>query len=202
MKAKSDTRGEAMIGTRKTISIGGRLAALLGVAVVVAACGGGSSSSKTSSAAASSYGATTSAASVGTTKGSLGTYLVGSSGRSLYIWVADSGGKSACSGACASAWPPLTTKAQPTATGGASASDLGMITRSDGTEQVTYKGHPLYYYAGDNSAGATNGQGSNQFGARWWLISPSGGQVSKSSTSSSTSGSTGSSSRYSSGGWG
>jgi predicted lipoprotein with Yx(FWY)xxD motif len=135
----------------------------------------------------------------------VGTYLTGASGRSLYIWVADSGGKSSCSGACASAWPPLITKGAPTATSGAVASDLGVITRSDGTKQVTYKGRPLYYFAGDTAAGMTNGQGSNQFGAKWWLLSPSGGTVGGGSSSkpASTSGSSGSSTSSSSGGgWG
>jgi predicted lipoprotein with Yx(FWY)xxD motif len=197
-----------MVGARTRTYYAGRLAAALGVAVIVAACGSNSSSSsKSSSAAASSsgYGAsnTATAVSIKTAKNSLGTYLTGPSGRALYIWVADTGGKSSCSGACASTWPPLTTKATPTASGGAMASDLGMTTRSDGSKQVTYNGHPLYYYAGDTAAGSTNGQGSNQYGAKWWLISPSGGQVGSASATTKTSGSsTGSSSSSSGGGWG
>jgi predicted lipoprotein with Yx(FWY)xxD motif len=186
---------------------------VLGVSVIAAACGSSSSSSSTASSAAAgtspyssgaSTTATATAAAVGTAKNSLGTYLTGTNGRSLYIWLADSGGKSACSGACASAWPPLTTKSSPTAGGGAAAADLGMITRSDGTNQVTYKGHPLYYYAGDTAAGMTNGNGSNQFGAKWWLISPSGNQVGSAakSSSSASSSSTTSSGGSSGGGWG
>lgn len=139
---------------------------------------------------------------VGTANGSVGTYLTGASGRALYIWVADSSGKSACSGACAQAWPPLTDSSTPKVTGGAQAADLSLITRSDGTKQVAYKGRPLYYYAGDTGAGSTNGQGSNQFGAKWWLISPSGGTVGSSSSSASSSSSSGSSSGGSSGGGG
>jgi predicted lipoprotein with Yx(FWY)xxD motif len=114
---------------------------------------------------------------VRTTKSSLGTYLTGASGRALYIWVADRKGRSNCSGACAAVWPPLVTKAAPNATGGVIAADLGTITRSDGTKQVTYTGRPLYYYVGDTAPGMTSGQGSGQFGAKWWLISPSGGWV-------------------------
>jgi predicted lipoprotein with Yx(FWY)xxD motif len=129
---------------------------------------------------------------VKTASGANGTYLVGPSGRALYLWVADNGGKSNCSGACASAWPPLTTTGTPTASDGAQASDLGTITRSDGTKQVTYMGHPLYYFVGDPSAGSTTGQGNNGFGAKWWLVAPSGAAItaagSGSSSSSSSSG--------------
>jgi predicted lipoprotein with Yx(FWY)xxD motif len=86
--------------------------------------------------------------------------------------VADSGGKSACAGACAQAWPPLEGSA--TAGTGVNSSDLGTTTRSDGSKQVTYKGHPLYYFIADKSAGSTTGQGNNSFGAKWWLVAPSG----------------------------
>ncbi|HUN38126.1 MAG TPA: hypothetical protein VMU95_39550 [Trebonia sp.] len=75
-------------------------------------------------------------------------------------------------------------------------SDLSTITRSDGTKQVTYDGHPLYYFAGDSSAGQANGQGSDSFGAKWWLVSPAGADVTATVTSftagSSGSGSSGS----------
>ncbi len=64
-----------------------------------------------------------------------------------------------------------------TAAGSAKASDLGTITRSDGTKQVTYDGHPLYYFVGDSAAGQTNGQGSDNFGAKWWLVAPSGAEI-------------------------
>jgi len=84
------------------------------------------------------------------------------------------------------------------------ASDLGTIMRSDGSEQVTYKGHPLYYFVADTSAGSTKGQGSDGFGAKWWLIAPSGAAITASATSASSGGSSsgGSSSSSSSGGWG
>jgi hypothetical protein len=89
-----------------------------------------------------------------------------------------------------------------TASGSAVASDLGTITRSDGTKQVTYDGHPLYYFAGDSGAGQANGQGSDGFGAKWWLVSPAGGDVTATVTSftasSSGSGSSGSGSSGSS----
>jgi hypothetical protein len=83
----------------------------------------------------------------------------------------------------------------PKLTGGANVANVTLISRSDGTKQVAYEGRPLYYYVGDTGPGMTNGQGSNQFGAKWWLISPAGG----SSSAASSSGSSGSSSG---GGWG
>ncbi len=109
-----------------------------------------------------------------TTTGSAGTYLTDSSGASLYLWVADTGSTSTCSGACATAWPPLLTTGKPTAGGKADASLLGTTTRSDGKKQVTYAGHPLYTFIGDKHAGDTAGQGSNGFGAKWWLVTPAG----------------------------
>jgi hypothetical protein len=70
-----------------------------------------------------------------------------------------------------------TATATATATGGAKASDIGTITRSDGTKQVTYDGHPLYYFAGDSIPGMASGQGSDGFGAKWWLVAPTGSDV-------------------------
>jgi predicted lipoprotein with Yx(FWY)xxD motif len=90
------------------------------------------------------------------------------------MWVGDDIGKSNCSGDCALAWPPLITSARPVARGGAASADVGTISRADGTKQVTYKGHPLYYFVVDSGPGTTKGQGSGSFGARWWLLSPSG----------------------------
>lgn len=166
-----------------SLRAGGAVAAV-GVSLALAACGG-SSSSHSAAASPSGYSkgsavsqpSSSSAVSIGTTKGSMGTYLTGASGRALYLWVADKGGKSACSGACAGVWPPLTTSGTPKVSGGAQASDLGTISRSDGTKQVTYKGHPLYYYVADKGAGQTTGQGSNSFGAKWWLVGPTGSQI-------------------------
>jgi predicted lipoprotein with Yx(FWY)xxD motif len=172
----------------------------IAVALVVAACGSSSSSSTSSKHAASSTPVSTNASAtsvmVKTAHSSLGTILVGPNGKTLYLFELDKQGKSNCSGACASIWPPLTTTGKPGASGGAMAADLGTVTRSDGTKQVTYKGHPLYYYAADNSPGKTTGQGLNQFGAKWWVVAPSGAAITKSgsggkSSSSSSSGSWG-----------
>ena len=117
------------------------------------------------------------AAAVSTASGALGTFLVGPDGRTLYLFEKDTGTTSACAGACATAWPPLTTTGAPTAGGAAEASLLGTTKRQDGTTEVTYAGHPLYYYAGDMAPGEANGQGLDQFGAEWYVLSPSGAAI-------------------------
>ena len=165
----------------------GAVAALIGVSVLVAACGSSSSSTTTTAAAGSGSSATSSSATatsaaakgtaISTTKGADGTFLTGAGGRALYLWVADSKGMSSCSGACAKAWPPLITTGKPAASGSVQASQLGTIKRSDGSEQVTYNGHPLYYFEGDPKSGTTNGQGSDAFGAKWWLVTPAGAAI-------------------------
>ena len=155
-----------------------RFGALMAVALLAAACGSsGSSSSSTSTGAQAGASASGSAMVISTKAGSAGTFLTDGSGRTVYLWVKDGTGSSACSGACAALWPPVTTSGSPTASGSAKASDLGTITRSDGAKQVTYDGHALYYYAGDSGAGQTNGQGTDSFGAKWWLIAPAGSSI-------------------------
>jgi predicted lipoprotein with Yx(FWY)xxD motif len=102
----------------------------------------------------------------------------------MYLWEADKGSTSSCSGSCAQAWPPVTTTGKPTAGSGVTASMLGTTKRSDGSEQVTYNGHPLYYFVADTSAGSTKGQGSDGFGAKWWLVAPAGTAITASGSSS------------------
>jgi predicted lipoprotein with Yx(FWY)xxD motif len=154
------------------------------VAVVVAACGSSSSTNSSAASAANQAPASgASATSVRTASGADGRYLVGSSGRALYLWVADPNDKSVCAGACAKFWPPLLTKSAPVAAAGVTARQLGTITRSNGSRQVTYDGHPLYYFALDKSMGSITGQGSDNFGAKWWLVAPSGTAITKSGSS-------------------
>jgi predicted lipoprotein with Yx(FWY)xxD motif len=154
-------------------------------ALVLAACGGSSTSSSSGSGSTPSYGAakpsnsntsnSAGAASLVSTKtSSLGTFLVDGNGRTLYLWDADHGSMSTCTAACAQAWPPLTTTATPKASGAVKASLLGTTKRADGSREVTYAGHPLYTFAGDTQAGQTTGQGSNSFGAPWWVVTPAG----------------------------
>jgi predicted lipoprotein with Yx(FWY)xxD motif len=156
-----------------------RLAVLaLASALVLAACGSSGSSSTSSSytpPAGSTAGSSPRPASVvGTKTSSLGTFLVDAKGRALYLWDADHGSMSTCSGACAQAWPPLTATGTPKASGLVKSSLLGTTMRSDGSHEVTYAGHPLYYFAGDTQPGQTTGQGSNGFGAPWWVVTPAG----------------------------
>lgn len=105
---------------------------------------------------------------------SLGTVLVDSNGRTLYLFEKDKGSSSTCYGSCATSWPPITTSGTARAGSGITLSLLGATKRMDGTSQINYNGHPLYYYAGDSSPGQTTGEGLNQFGARWFVLSPSG----------------------------
>jgi len=144
----------------------------------------GPASASSPPAAGSSASASTTGTVITTHAGSAGTFLTDGSGRTVYLWAKDGMNMSACSGACAAAWPPVPATGTLTAAGGAKASDLGTITRSDGTRQATYDGHPLYYFVGDSAAGQTNGQGSDNFGAKWWLVGPSGAQITGSDTAS------------------
>jgi predicted lipoprotein with Yx(FWY)xxD motif len=112
-----------------------------------------------------------------TASGGGGTFLTDGAGHAIYLWTADGTDKSTCSGACAGAWPPVTTTGSVTGKNGVQSTDLKTIARSDGSMQVTYFGHPLYYFAGDSSAGEANGQGSDGFGAKWWLVSTAGQDV-------------------------
>jgi predicted lipoprotein with Yx(FWY)xxD motif len=114
----------------------------------------------------------------------------------LYLWQADAGSNSTCSGECAADWPPLLTSGAPTARSGAKASLLGTTKRADGTEQVTYDRHPLYLFAGDTASGQTNGQGSTGFGALWYVLSPGGNQITGSPSTSGPASGSGSSSGY------
>lgn len=174
-------------GTSLKLRAAGAAALAAAAAVAVAGCGSSGSSSSSAAAPAaspssSSSSSTTSSAAAGsvsisTAKASSGTYLTGANGRALYLWVPDKNGKSVCSGACAKAWPPLTTNGTPKVSGGVVASKLGTFTRSDGSKQVTYNGHPLYYFVADKSAGSTSGEGNTSFGAPWWLVAPSGNAI-------------------------
>jgi predicted lipoprotein with Yx(FWY)xxD motif len=162
------------------------------IALVVAGCGsggGGGSSSSAKPASPSSAGTSLTSAST-----SLGKIITDGSGRTLYLFAKDTGPKSTCTGVCASDWMPFTAKSKPAAGGGVSAGAIKLVKRSDGTKQVTLDDHPLYFFAGDQSAGQINGQGVNEFGAQWWTVAPSGTKVTaapKSSSNSSSSSSSG-----------
>jgi len=99
----------------------------------------------------------------------------GLNGNGLSVGVLGPAGSALC--ACAAAWPPVTASAMPMAGGGVSQSLLGTTKRADGTEQVTYNGHPLYYFAADTGAGMVKGQGSKEFGAGWYVLNAKGSKI-------------------------
>ncbi|HZA83520.1 MAG TPA: hypothetical protein VFC13_18980 [Actinomycetes bacterium] len=163
------------------------LAALAAVGVLAAGCGSngsGSSSSGGSGGGVHGSPGTSSGgngqsgvAMVKTASSKVGTILVDANGRTLYLFEKDQPNRSACAGACASAWPIDHTSAAPKAGGQVKASLLGTIKRSDGTTQVTYNQHPLYYFVRDTAAGQLNGQGVDAFGGGWDVLSPSGNKI-------------------------
>jgi predicted lipoprotein with Yx(FWY)xxD motif len=149
--------------------------------VVLAACGtsgnssGGGGPYGPAASSTPAAGAPAGAAALTLRHTSLGTILTNGQGFTLYAFEADKGTTSACSGACAAAWPPATTSvAHITVTGGAAKSLVGEITRADGQRQLTYAGHPLYRFSGDDAPGSTNGQGSEAFGAQWDALTGTG----------------------------
>jgi len=170
----------------------GLLTAITAVSLIAAACSSSKPSSVNAGAGQTSTGG---AVTIETHSGPMGTYLTDGQGRSLYMFASDTSSKSSCTGQCLTSWPALTGTA--TASGAANASLLGTLS---GTGQVTYGGHPLYTYSGDKSAGDTTGQGIDNFGAKWWLLTPSGQQLTATSGSSSSSSSS-SSSGGGGGGW-
>lgn len=178
----------------KTLPLVSALAAA--AALAVAGCGGGSSSGESgaygpgatagSTQAASGesggsrYGGSSPSAASGSAAvsvssvGDVGKVLVDSQGLTLYYFEEDKGGKSACYGACASAWPPLTTGGAPHAMSGAQSGKLGTTPRRDGTTQVTYTGRPLYTYVANKKPGEDNGTDVHSFGAAWYPLHPNG----------------------------
>ena len=131
-----------------------------------------------------------------------GRYLADSQGHSLYLFEKDEGGESYCNGACAAVWPALETEAMPHAGPGVDAAALGTIKRDDGDMQVTYHGHPLYYYAADASTpGKTKGEDIDQFGAGWYLVTAGGKSIESQSKSHSGSNSDNSGSNSGGGGY-
>ena len=157
------------------------------IALAVTGCGGGSGGA-TAASPAPPKTTSGSSATIGLANTGLGKILVDSQGRTIYLFQKDAGTKSACSGACATAWPPVLATGKPTIGSGLKASLVGTSRRSDGASQVTYNGHPLYRFVKDQKPGDTTGQGVNAFGGGWFALSAAGTQVSGSGTSSSSGG--------------
>jgi predicted lipoprotein with Yx(FWY)xxD motif len=152
---------------------------VVAIAMLTAACGGTTSTATASPAASPAASPVASPAATGTkiavaTNAKLGQLLVDDKGMTVYLFVADTGTASTCYTSCASIWPPVLTNGAPQAGTGADASLLGTTTRTDGKIEVTYAGHPLYYFVQDKAAGDATGQGVNGFGGLWWVLTPSG----------------------------
>jgi predicted lipoprotein with Yx(FWY)xxD motif len=182
-----------------------RMAGAVGVAAIgltLAACSSGGSSTAASSPSSSSPSAASAPASssapsapasssapsapasssaptvsLGSVSGIPGKFLVGSDGKTLYLFEADKGTKSACTGACAQAWPYATVTGTPTAGSGVNKSLLGTTKAPDGSTQLTYGGHPLYYFVADTGSGTAKGQNSKAFGAGWYVVAPTGKKI-------------------------
>ncbi|CAG7644005.1 COG4315 family predicted lipoprotein [Actinacidiphila bryophytorum] len=175
------------------------IAALAGTAfaaVAASACSGSSSPSAASDGGTASppasvalqEAAKTAPPTVTTKQVSLGKILVNDKNLTLYFFEADKTSKSTCTGACAAAWPPLVVKNKPTGAGGVQSKLLSTSERSQGTNQVTYNGHPLYRFAGDRNPGDVNGQGLNNFGAKWYVVGTDGKTITTATTTNPGSG--------------
>ena len=158
----------------KPLSLLLAFAAIALVALVVAGCGGGSDQATAASGSSNAGGSAT----IGMSKiGGLGSVLVDSQGRTVYLFEKDTGPNSTCFGACATEWPPVTTSGKPKAGNGVTAAMLGTTKRSDGKTQVTYNGHPLYLFEADRKPGDATGQNVDAFGAEWYVLSPAGNRI-------------------------
>jgi predicted lipoprotein with Yx(FWY)xxD motif len=169
---KSGARNLVRVGAMTRMAVVLTLTAALGVAGLVAA-------------GAVARSATQTNATISLRKTKLGPVLVSSKGHTLYLFAKDRNGRSACSGSCATVWPPLLSRT-PTAGAGVKSSLLGTTKRSNGSLQVTYNRHPLYTYALDKQAGQTNGEGSSAFGAKWYAVSAGGTAVIKAPATTTT----------------
>ena len=133
----------------------------IAAALVIAACGSSSTNNGGSGGSGGSAGSTTalSAKKVGSA-----TLLTNSKGHTLYWFALDSSTASKCNGGCVQFWPPLV---GPVTAGSGVKGTLGVITRSNGSKQATWNGHPLYTYVGDTAPGTAKGNGINLNGGVW-----------------------------------
>ncbi len=175
--------------------------ALLAVILIVVLVGGGSAKTNQMRSPAGSV--------LSVRHTSLGEVLVGANGHTLYLFEGDRVNHSNLSAAGRMAWPAFTVKNAPKAENGTQSGKIGTIAASSGGRQVTYEGHPLYYFVGDTKPGTTHGQDLNDFGARWYVVAPSGNAIKTSVATSgaataapSGSGSTTSTSSSAGGGYG
>ncbi len=157
-------------------------AGLASLALIAAACGSSAPSSSSGSGAgsSSSAGTTSSSSALKTAKIGGATVLTNAKGFTLYWFAPDTATTSKCNGSCARYWPPV--KGPVTAASGVTGK-LGTITRSNGTKQATYNGHPLYTYVGDTAPGQDKGNGLNLSGGLWYAVKVAGSAAPASSSS-------------------
>ena len=160
---------------RKPMIPGGLAVVVALIVVLLLATSGGSAKKAQSPVAAGTA--------VSVKQTALGKTLVDANDRTLYLFQADKPNRSTLSPAGLAVWPAFTSSGTPQATGGADAARIGTITGPGGSRQVTYNGHPLYYYVGDHKPGSVSGQRLNQFGALWYVLSPSGNAVTSAASS-------------------
>jgi predicted lipoprotein with Yx(FWY)xxD motif len=160
------------------------IAAPLAAVLIAAGCGSSASGSAYSvgpygsaAVASASVRSSTGTTKVGVASSRLGRIVVDGKGRTLYAFANDKNGRSACSGTCATYWPPLLTSGKVRAGHGVKASRLGTTKRGSGKLQVTYNRHPLYTFTLDKRTGETNGEGLNDFGGVWEVLSPAGKRI-------------------------
>jgi predicted lipoprotein with Yx(FWY)xxD motif len=146
---------------------------VIAVVVLVFAVSGGSAAKRSQPAPAAGH-------TISVTQTSLGKTLVDANGRTLYLFAGDRANVSRLSGAGLSVWPRFLATGPVKASNGVQAAKIGTVTSPSGIRQVTYNGHPLYYYVGDSAPGSTRGQGLNQFGALWYVLGPAGNAVTSS----------------------
>jgi predicted lipoprotein with Yx(FWY)xxD motif len=168
-------------------------AAFAVLALALGACsagtGAGSASPSGQQSGSASEGASGEAYTLTVAHTSVGNALAGEDGKTLYVFLKDSSGKSACNAGCVDTWPPFTLDEGERAVAGSGVSGtIGSITRDDGKKQVTYDDRPLYYYAPDTKAGGAGGQG---IGGVWFIADPSGAVPSGASSSATASSSYG-----------
>lgn len=168
-----------MIRSRSSVKLLAGAGVVSLIALAFAGCGSSSKPSASPPTASNGQPATVGIANTG-----LGNILVDAQGRTLSLFQKDSGTTSACTGSCATFWPPLTSTATPTVGSGANASLIATAKRSDGKTQVVYHGHPVYLYTGGRAAGGTTGQGLVAFGGSWFALSSAGDAVTGSVSSS------------------
>ena len=151
--------------------------ALCALVAALAVVGAGAAAASPTQATVVQSARATQAATLTAHSSRYGKILFDGRGRVLYLFARDRGNRSSCSGACAKAWPPFLTKGTPKSLSGINAKLLGTTRRRDGTLQVTYARHPLYYFKEDTKPGQIKCQNVSNFGGLWLVVAPSGKPV-------------------------